>query len=82
MATANQAVMRPRPSPLVLPKPPPYYLRGQNMRCDRLASCSVGWVCCLPLLLITPQVVAQELPTAKPEEVGVSSEKVAKLGTF
>ena len=52
------------------------------MRRDTLVSCCVGWLWCLPLLLIAIQSVAQELPTAKPEDMGVSSEKVAKLSEF
>ena len=41
-----------------------------------------GWTFCLLVLTLTCPSFGQELPTAKPEEVGVSSEKVKELSTF
>jgi len=42
----------------------------------------IGCVSCLVLFLLTRQSAAQDLPVAKPEEVGVSSTKVEELSTF
>ncbi|MHC4406692.1 MAG: serine hydrolase domain-containing protein [Planctomycetota bacterium] len=51
------------------------------MRRDRRIPCAITWSCCL-LLLFASQLAAQGLPTAQPEDVGVSSEKVGELSKF
>ena len=42
----------------------------------------LGWTFCLLALLLALPTLAQELPTAKPEDVGVSSAKVEELSKF
>lgn len=42
----------------------------------------MAWLAVLAFCLIPGLVLGDDLPTAKPEEVGVSSEKVEKLSTF
>jgi CubicO group peptidase (beta-lactamase class C family) len=42
----------------------------------------IGCVSCILVVALTWPSLGQELPTAKPEEVGVSSEKVEELSTF
>ena len=42
----------------------------------------IGWVSCLVVVVLACRCLAQELPTAKPEDVGVSSTKVEELSTF
>lgn len=42
----------------------------------------IGWVSCAIALLLAFPLPGQELPRVKPEEVGVSSEKVEELSTF
>lgn len=42
----------------------------------------IGWACCIVVLALTCPSLGQELPTAKPEDVGVSSTKVRELSTF
>ena len=42
----------------------------------------VLWASCLASLLLPYPSAAQELPTVKPEDVGVSSEKVEELSKF
>ena len=41
-----------------------------------------GWASCLIALVFALPSSGQELPTAKPEDVGVSSTKVEELSTF
>ena len=48
------------------------------MRLARPTAHCIGWTFCL-LLLNVPQAPGQDLPTAKPEHVGVSSEKIEEL---
>ena len=50
------------------------------MRRNRLMG--MGWCACFVLFLLTLPATAQNLPTATPEEVGVSSSKVEELSTF
>lgn len=47
----------------------------------KMTSYVIGWASCL-LSLLGPQAVAQVWPTAKPEDVGVSSETVEELSNF
>lgn len=42
----------------------------------------VGWACCTFVLAVTCSSFGSELPTAKPEDVGVSSAKVEELSKF
>jgi hypothetical protein len=41
-----------------------------------------AWACCIVVLVLTTTLAGQALPTAKPEDVGVSSAKVDELSKF
>ncbi len=52
------------------------------MRRNQWAGMGMGCVSCFVWFLLTLPATAQDLPVAKPEEVGVSSTKVEELSTF
>lgn len=52
------------------------------MSATKSHSCWVGMASCLFALILILPSLGQDLPTAKPEDVGVSSSKVEELSTF